>query len=166
MSSSIDLTLLAQNRDALLLAEVAALLHDMGKCADEHIINQASNKPSGYSYRYKTAQSHRLPVGLANINLLVETVLVQTLIEQGMPRVINNTSQSWLLRVLGKCHAVAQGIQAKGQIESIVRRETLESHAFGSRLTNGVICWAPGSVLESASVFEISKTGIWRGISQ
>ena len=63
-------------------------------------------------------------------------------------------------------HAVAQGIQAKGQIESIVRRETLESHAFGSRLTNGVICWAPGSVLESASVFEISKTGIWRGISQ
>jgi len=98
---------LANNRDALLLAEVAALLHDMGKCADEHIINQASDKPSNYSYGYKTAKLHRLPAGLPNINLLGETVSVQTLIKRGMPRVISDTNRPWLLRALGKCHAVA-----------------------------------------------------------
>ena len=32
-----NLGVLSQNRNALLLAEVAAWLHDMGKCADEHI---------------------------------------------------------------------------------------------------------------------------------
>jgi|GEM_PF-4474402 hypothetical protein len=32
-----SLKVLKDNRDALLLAEVAAWLHDMGKCADEHI---------------------------------------------------------------------------------------------------------------------------------
>jgi len=41
---------------------VEAWLHDMGKCADEHIINQASDKPQGYSYSYKKAQSHSFAV--------------------------------------------------------------------------------------------------------
>ena len=102
-----SLKVLADNRDALLLAEVAAWLHDMGKCADEHIINQASDRPQNYSYRYKTAQTHRLPATLNDINLLGETVSVKDLIEQGMPRVISNQSCPWLLRALGKCHAVS-----------------------------------------------------------
>ena len=94
-------------RDALLLAEVAALLHDVGKCADEHIINQASDKPQDYSYSYKTAQSHRLPLGLPDVCLMNETVSVKDMIEQGMPRVIRDTSKPWLLRVLGRCHLAA-----------------------------------------------------------
>jgi hypothetical protein len=94
-------------RDNLLLAEVAAWLHDMGKCADEHIINQASDRPQGYSYSYKTAQSHRLPSGLPDVCLMNETISVKDLIEQGMPRVISNASKPWLLRVLGRCHSVA-----------------------------------------------------------
>lgn len=102
-----SLQVLANHRDALLLAEVAAWLHDIGKCADEHIINQASDKPQNYSYKYKTAQSNRLPSMLTEINLLGESVSVQTLIEQGMPRIISDTSQLWLLRALGKCHAVS-----------------------------------------------------------
>jgi hypothetical protein len=94
-------------RDNLLLAEVAAWLHDMGKCADEHIINQASDRPQGYSYSYKTAQSHRLPSGLPDVCLMNETISVKDLIEQGMPRVIRDASKPWLLRVLGRCHSVA-----------------------------------------------------------
>lgn len=94
-------------RDNLLLAEVAAWLHDMGKCADEHIINQASDRPQGYSYSYKTAQSHRLPSGLPDVCLMNETISVKDLIEQGMPRVISDASKPWLLRVLGRCHSVA-----------------------------------------------------------
>ncbi len=101
-----SLQVLADKRKELLLAEVAAWLHDMGKCADEHITNQASDKPSGYSYKYKTGQSHRLPSNLS-VNLLGETISLKGLIEQGMPRIINDASQPWLLRVLGKCHAVS-----------------------------------------------------------
>jgi hypothetical protein len=104
---TIDLNVLAKNRDALLLAEVAAWLHDMGKCADEHIINQASDKPQGYLYSYKTAQSHRLPSGLPYVCLMNETISVKDLIEQGMPRVISDASKPWLLRVLGRCHSAA-----------------------------------------------------------
>jgi hypothetical protein len=107
MSDSLDLKTLKQHQQDLLLAEVAALLHDMGKCADEHIINQASDKPSDYSYEYKTAQSHRLPTSLPPIRLLGDTVAVRDLIEKGMPRIISDSSQPWPLRVLGKCHAVA-----------------------------------------------------------
>jgi hypothetical protein len=94
-------------RDNLLLAEVAAWLHDMGKCADEHIINQASDRPQGYSYSYKTEQSHRLPSGLPDVCLMNETISVKDLIEQGMPRVISDASKPWLLRVLGRCHSAA-----------------------------------------------------------
>jgi len=38
-----DLNILAENRDALLLAEVAAWLHDMGKCSDEFIDKKNRN---------------------------------------------------------------------------------------------------------------------------
>lgn len=47
-----DLNILAENR-ALLLAEVAAWLHDMGKCRDEHIQMYAYDKPDNLNYRYK-----------------------------------------------------------------------------------------------------------------
>jgi len=104
---TIDLNVLAKNRDALLLAEVAAWLHDMGKCADEHIINQASDKPQGYLYSYKTAQSHRLPSDLPDVCLMNETISVKDLIEQGRPKVISDESKPWLLRVLGRCHSAA-----------------------------------------------------------
>ena len=40
-----DLDRLSQCRQGLLLAELAAWLHDMGKCSDEHIINQSSINP-------------------------------------------------------------------------------------------------------------------------
>lgn len=105
MSNS-KLQVLADNREAIRLAETAAWLHDMGKCADEHIINQASNKPSGYTYAYKTAYLHLLDSMLA-INILGESVLLRDLIEQGLPRHVADASKPWLMRALGRCHAAA-----------------------------------------------------------
>jgi len=107
MNKDFNLQTLKQHRQDLLLAEVAAWLHDMGKCADEHIINQASDKPSSFAYQYRTAQSHRLPTTLPPIRLLGDAVTVKDLIEKGRPRIISHASQPWPLRVLGKCHAVA-----------------------------------------------------------
>jgi hypothetical protein len=102
-----SLKVLKDNRDALLLAEVAAWLHDMGKCADEHIINQASDKPQGYCYSYKKAQSHLLPSQVSDVCLINEKISVKDLIEEGRPRIISDTSRPWLLRVLGRCHSAA-----------------------------------------------------------
>ncbi|MEA3310492.1 MAG: CRISPR-associated protein Csx11, partial [Chloroflexota bacterium] len=103
---SYNLQVLSDNREALLLAEVAAWLHDMGKCADEHITRQANNCPSGYSYQYKTAYSSLIASALS-LNLLGETIPIRTLVEQARPRAVRDTTQTWLLRVLGRCHAAA-----------------------------------------------------------
>jgi hypothetical protein len=134
MSNIPSLKVLHDNRDALLLAEVAAWLHDMGKCADEHIINQASDKPQGYSYSYKTAQSHRLPSGLPDVCLMNETISVKDLIEQGMPRVISDASKPWLLRTLGRCHSAAHVEKELSNTETSTKQpqnNTRLSTAFG-----------------------------------
>lgn len=101
-----NLQVLANHRNDLLLAEVAAWLHDMGKCADEHLTNQASNRPSGYSYQYKTAYSSLLAAA-PSLSLLGETVSLRTLVEQAKPGAIHDMRQPWLLRALGRCHGAA-----------------------------------------------------------
>ena len=101
-----QLDLLAQHRNELLLAEVAAWLHDMGKCADEHVIYQASDRPSGYTYQYKTAHSSLIASAPA-LNLLGETIPFQSLVEQARPGIVGDSSQPWLLRALGRCHRAA-----------------------------------------------------------
>jgi hypothetical protein len=96
MSSS--LKVLDQNRRALLLAEVGAWLHDMGKCTDEMITSQALealDQPSNYEYNYKTAYSHL--VGSHKLSLLGDSTSLQCLIER----------PGWILRVLVRCHGAA-----------------------------------------------------------
>jgi len=134
---------LNQYQPDLLLAEVAALLHDMGKCADEHIVNQSSDKPQWYSYKYKTAQSHRLPVGLPDVNLLNESVSVRDLIEKGMPRSISVTTNPWLVRVLGKCHSIAHVEKELSDRDTVTKQpknDTRLSTAYGTedRAVNGL----------------------------
>jgi len=41
---------------------------------------------------------------------------------------------------------VESSIRVRGQIEPLVGRMTSQSHAFGSNLTAGIVCWTPGSV--------------------
>ena len=63
-------------------------------------------------------------------------------------------------------HVMVDRVKARGQIEPLIGRETRDgSHRFGMALTSAQICWAPGAVLKSASVFEISMSGIWMIIS-
>lgn len=40
---------------------------------------------------------------------------------------------------------VTQHIQMRGDIEPLVGRTTVQSHAFGSDLTPAIVCWTPGS---------------------
>jgi len=113
---------------------VAAWLHDMGKCADEHIITQASDKPKDYSYKYKTAQSFRLPDSLNGVSLLKETVSIRDLIEKGIPGVIKDTQQPWLLRVLGRCHSAAHVEKELGKKDAATKQpkaDTRLSTAYG-----------------------------------
>jgi hypothetical protein len=100
-----DLKDLSTNRDALLLAEVAAWLHDMGKCNDEMIVLGAWDKPDGFEYDYKTKCS--CLVGSYTINLLGESVSLKELIEQGVPGAITYRSKKDLIRYLGRCHAAS-----------------------------------------------------------
>lgn len=129
MSNGLDI--LKRHRDALLLAEAAAWLHDMGKCADEHLINQASDRPPGYSYQYKIAHSS-LIAAAPPLSVLGESVVFQTLVEQARPAVVNDANHPWLLRVLGRCHAAAH-IEKEEADRSGKQRvsDTRMSTAFG-----------------------------------
>lgn len=100
-----DLKILADNKDALLLAEIGAWLHDMGKCSDEMIMLTAWDKPDGSKFKYKTAFSSK--VGNYTINLFNEKVALKELVETGMPRIVNSPDIYWIIRTLGRCHASA-----------------------------------------------------------
>ena len=57
---------------------------------------------------------------------------------------------------------IAPHIQVRGQIEPLVGRSTSQSHAFGSDLTAGIVCWAPGSVPMADVQVQFEPEGHWR----
>lgn len=62
-------------------------------------------------------------------------------------------------------HALVENVDARGQIEPVVGRETPpDSARFGTALTAGLVCWVPGSIVSRETVFQISETGIWSKI--
>jgi len=64
-------------------------------------------------------------------------------------------------------HAPVCDLQsARGMIEPLVGRETTPGGAFGKRLTPGVVCWVPGTILESAQAFEFAEDGTWKKVTQ
>jgi hypothetical protein len=78
-------------------------------------------------------------------------------LEQGRPRVSVQAGE--FLRA----HALATSVQATGQIEPLVGRETLDAAHFGGVLAPQVpICWVPGSKLLAARQLEIGEHGIWQ----
>jgi len=85
---------LATNRDALLLAETAAWLHDWKKCTDEHICSQAKDGTVKKPFPDLAPCISRLSVGL-----LGETIQLWSL--------LNRDGQSWLVRILRRCHRAA-----------------------------------------------------------
>jgi hypothetical protein len=60
--------------------------------------------------------------------------------------------------------SVATNIQRRGQIEPLVGRATLQSHAFGSRLTSAIFCWTPGSIPMDDVQVQFEQEGYWRVI--
>jgi len=116
-----DLSILRENQEALLLAEMAAWLHDMGKCSDEMIEKQASDCPALPRFQsnndYKIAFSDILNGSNQQISLLDERVTRKELVEKGGPSAIkNNSIQSLLIKYLGRCHAAAH-IEKEGQAD-------------------------------------------------
>jgi len=57
---------------------------------------------------------------------------------------------------------VASSIRVRGQIEPLVGRVTSQSHAFGSNLTAGIVCWTPGSVPMDDILVQFEPEGHWR----
>lgn len=104
-----SLEVLAQYRDALLVAEVAAWLHDFWKCTDEHVEYAASDRSAGLTDTYRTKYLSLL--GSQKIALPGEpSILLRTLVEEYMKikdSEIVDLSKPWLARVLKLCHNVA-----------------------------------------------------------
>jgi len=57
---------------------------------------------------------------------------------------------------------IASSIRVRGQIEPLVGRITSQSHAFGSDLTPGIVCWTPGSVPMNDVQVQFEPEGHWR----
>ncbi|AKJ38799.1 CRISPR-associated protein Csx11 [Methanosarcina barkeri] len=127
-----DLNILAENRDALLLAEVAAWLHDMGKCRDEHIQMHAYDKTDNQSYDYK---KHYASI-LNNKDFLdqeikskqklddkIYFVLVKDLIEKGKPNSLKIPEDNILIKLLGRCHAAAHIEKEEAKDEKTLKAE-------------------------------------------
>jgi len=57
---------------------------------------------------------------------------------------------------------IASSIRVRGQIEPLVGRMTSQSHAFGSNLTAGIVCWTPGSVPTDDIRVQFEPEGHWR----
>ncbi|MDM7913338.1 MAG: hypothetical protein QUS09_09600 [Methanotrichaceae archaeon] len=75
------------------------------------------------------------------------------------PQVRLNTDQALL------AHALVDGIRARGLIEPLVGRQTQHSQHFGMGLTQGRICWVPGSILEADTPIQLNQEGYWKFIS-
>lgn len=65
-------------------------------------------------------------------------------------------------------HTIVSNVVGKGSIEPLVGRETdtKNSQAFGYNLTRAKICWVPGTMLESATTFQINRDGLWEQAAQ
>ncbi len=61
-------------------------------------------------------------------------------------------------------HTSVKGVAAYGGIEPLVGRETRgkDSQRFGQSLSEGVVCWVPGSMVTERLCLEIRKDGIWQ----
>lgn len=104
-----SLKVLADNRKDLLLAEVAAWLHDYEKCTDEHLRGTTKNAPLLEVGR--DPNQYLSLLGTHPIRLLgeEEKVTISELIieKSSSPDFMVDASKKWLIRALGFCHSVA-----------------------------------------------------------
>ncbi|MDD4249901.1 MAG: CRISPR-associated protein Csx11, partial [Methanosarcina sp.] len=147
---SADLKILAENRVNLFLAEIAAWLHDMGKCSDKFIIGSSRDKPSDLKYydikkdylsnfdesnnEIKSLFEKRY-VDFSKVNFINEKVTLNDLIVKGLPRTNKEKEIDkfpWLVRTLGRCHGAAH--IEKETTDKVYKQSkdcTMKSNPFG-----------------------------------
>jgi len=66
-------------------------------------------------------------------------------------------------------HTLTQEVNARGQIEPLVGRETRDkdgsqkdSTRFGQYLTRAQVCWVPGSIIAQELQIMLDATGVWK----
>jgi hypothetical protein len=62
-------------------------------------------------------------------------------------------------------HTSTDGIQARGQIEPWLGRETLAAERHGAKLSQAQVCWVPGSRIVDESRLIICPYGLWEPLS-
>ncbi len=62
-------------------------------------------------------------------------------------------------------HTLSQGVEARGEIEPLVGRETQASAQFGKHLTFAQICWAPGAQIVKSHWLTVTETGVWQVVA-
>ena len=104
MSNSLQT--LADNRKDLLLAEVAAWLHDYEKCSDKHLRASTLSPSSGSVI---DPSQYLSLLGTHTIHLLGEDIDLTDPIKEvsSLPDEVKDTSKKWLIRALGFCHSAA-----------------------------------------------------------
>jgi hypothetical protein len=137
-----SLEVLKQNRNALLLAEIAALLHDWQKCIDGAVASfwrksstVAQSKRAVWQQRVK---SKSLKPGdfdrsLARINVTLggQSLDLKTLCQEGRDPSSAKQHSSWLVQRLGECHALAHVDKELGEQEQLDQACDRIATAFG-----------------------------------
>lgn len=160
-----DLSILEERKNDLLLAEVSAWLHDMGKCRDEHIQMHAYDKTEILNYKYKKHyanileykdfldQEIKLKKEVENKTYLV---LVKDLIEKGKPNALKIPEENLLIKLLGRCHAVAHI-----EKEEATEEETLEPEVNKKNALDEIIQKKKNAVAKKrATINELEERGI------
>jgi hypothetical protein len=62
-------------------------------------------------------------------------------------------------------HTCCDNLQAHGQIEPWLGRETLNPEQYGAKLSQAKVCWVPGSRVADESRLTIGRYGLWEALS-
>jgi CRISPR-associated Csx11 family protein len=138
----VNLEVLKNNRDALLLAEVAALLHDWQKCIDMAVASQWSKNPlmnktsklNIWQSRGSQLQPGRFAQALSSIHLQLgsnSSIDLKTLCEEGRNPSSAKSHSNPLVSLLGACHDQAHVDKELGENEQIKESCDWISTAFG-----------------------------------
>jgi hypothetical protein len=153
-----DLQILAQHRDALLLAEVAALLHDMGKLSSQ-FIDQMSQQPSAISTGFEHENAIEKIAGFVDDKFLnalkstkmrdrlhLDSIQRQEQIGQIMDLILHHDKarhSAFLVRLLNRCDGADSGAdkgttrnQGLPKDAKQPFQETLIASAFGRETPN------------------------------
>jgi len=139
---TINLQVLADNRDALLLAEVAALLHDWQKCIDMAVASQwrknphlaSTPKTNEWQKRGSYLKPGEFANALSSLHLQVGSNLpidLKTLVEEGRNPSSAEKHSNPLVSLLGMCHALAHVDKELGEQEQTEQACDRISTAFG-----------------------------------